>query len=483
MVMEFRLPNQNDSLIVRAFLRAELTYLSFPTGFSRARSNTFSLFKNCCGSQVLGVQIVPYDRSFFIRLSGGRQILFKLHGNRSNVVLLGDDGVEELFKSTLKADQNLTLESLATHPDISKERFEELGGNAYKMLPQIGVESKAWLELRNYSALSLDEKWAVFQQLLTRLETGNFYLTLWDNRTQLLLFDEGKVEHSYKSAIEAAQGFARVIGYRFYTEVARREAAHELTKRRDQTIQNLEKIRQRRYELGDGQGYRQQADVLMANLHIFAQSHEAEVFNFYTNQQQRIVLKQGTTAQKMAEGLYRKSRNAHQELAKLDEQMQSRELLRQKLEGVIASLVTADTVKDIKTLMEVLGTRKERIEAAETLPYRAAEFQGWEIRIGKNAISNDAMLRSFSHKDDLWFHAKDVSGSHVLVVHKTGMVVPRPVIERAAAVAAWHSKKRNENLADVTVTPRKFVRKQKGAAAGAVRVEKERVILVEPKDI
>ena len=483
MVLEFRLPAPHHSFYIRAFLRAELTYLGFPATFNRQRSNTFSFFKDSYGAQVLGVQHVPFDRSFYIRLTGGRQIVFKMHGNRANVVLLNEGSVEELFKNSLQADLALTLESLAQTPDLSRQRFDALDGNAYKLLPQIGPEGKDWLEYNGYSTLAMDAKWAQFQHLIAQLQASRYYLTQHSNRTQLLLFEQGAIEQRYTSALEAAQGFARVIGYRFYTEVAKRDALKELTRRHDQTVQNLAKMLHRQHELGDGQGYRQQADVLMANLHQFANATQAQVLNFYTGQQQTIHLKQGVTPQKTAESLYRKSRNAHQEIARLQEQIDSRQALKERLSGALAEVAIMDSVKEIKSVMDALGLRKEKLEAEETLPFRSAVVDGWEIRIGKNALSNDAMLRSYSHKDDLWLHAKDVPGSHVLLIHRSGQNFPKNIIERAAAAAAWHSKKRNEKLADVIVTPRKFVRKQKGAAAGAVRVEKERVLMVEPKDV
>jgi predicted ribosome quality control (RQC) complex YloA/Tae2 family protein len=53
---------------------------------------------------------------------------------------------------------------------------------------------------------------------------------------------------------------------------------------------------------------------------------------------------------------------------------------------------------------------------------------------------------------------------------------------RAAALAAYHSKKRNDTVCPVTVTPRKYVRKPKGLPDGAVIVEREKVVLVRPAD-
>ncbi|MEL7006397.1 MAG: NFACT RNA binding domain-containing protein, partial [Bacteroidota bacterium] len=104
----------------------------------------------------------------------------------------------------------------------------------------------------------------------------------------------------------------------------------------------------------------------------------------------------------------------------------------------------------------------------------------FDIYIGKNARANDELLRKYAFKEDLWLHAKDVSGSHVLVKHKAAKPFGAPVIEKAAQLAAYYSKRKNDTLCPVIYTPRKFVRKRKNDPPGAVVVEKEKVLLVEP---
>jgi len=99
---------------------------------------------------------------------------------------------------------------------------------------------------------------------------------------------------------------------------------------------------------------------------------------------------------------------------------------------------------------------------------------------GKSAGNNDKLTFGFAHKEDMWLHARDVSGSHVIIKHKQKGIFPKPVIEKAARIAAFFSKSKGSILTPVIYTPRKFVRKPKGAAPGAVIAEKEEMILVEP---
>jgi predicted ribosome quality control (RQC) complex YloA/Tae2 family protein len=101
--------------------------------------------------------------------------------------------------------------------------------------------------------------------------------------------------------------------------------------------------------------------------------------------------------------------------------------------------------------------------------------------VGKNAKNNDELTLKFAHKDDLWLHAKGVSGSHVIIKHKAQLAFPASVIEYAAQIAAHYSSAAGSSLVPVIYTPKKFVRKPKGANPGQVSVEKEELLLVEPK--
>ena len=84
-------------------------------------------------------------------------------------------------------------------------------------------------------------------------------------------------------------------------------------------------------------------------------------------------------------------------------------------------------------------------------------------------------------KDDLWLHAKDVSGSHVIIKYKSEAKPSSEIKEKAAQLAAYFSKRKSDSLCPVVITPRKFVRKRKGDPPGAVVVEKEEVLLVVPE--
>ena len=101
---------------------------------------------------------------------------------------------------------------------------------------------------------------------------------------------------------------------------------------------------------------------------------------------------------------------------------------------------------------------------------------------GKNAKNNDLLTLKYAKKQDIWLHARDVSGSHVIIRNPQNRTVPAFVIEKAASLAAYFSKRQTESLCPVIVTSKKFVRKTKDLLPGMVIVDREEeVVLVKPE--
>lgn len=120
--------------------------------------------------------------------------------------------------------------------------------------------------------------------------------------------------------------------------------------------------------------------------------------------------------------------------------------------------------------LELLPKRdKQAPPPKKAIPFRLFEVGGFQIWMGKSARQNDALLRAAS-PNDLWMHAKDYAGSHVVVRARGQESIPEAVIRAAARLAALHSKAKSERRVEVTMTKVKRVRKPKGAPAGLVSV-------------
>ena len=106
--------------------------------------------------------------------------------------------------------------------------------------------------------------------------------------------------------------------------------------------------------------------------------------------------------------------------------------------------------------------------------YRTELFEGFEILVGKAARDNDGLTFRVARPNDLWLHAGGFAGSHVVIRKPDGVdTVPKSVIERAAQLAAFHSKARTASgKIAVHVCRAGDVRKQPGAPAGEVQLRR-----------
>jgi len=112
--------------------------------------------------------------------------------------------------------------------------------------------------------------------------------------------------------------------------------------------------------------------------------------------------------------------------------------------------------------------------------FRTFNLQGFEVLVGKGDTDNDALTFQIGEPHDFWLHVAGFSGSHVVVRNPEELdELPRPVLEEAAALAAWHSKARgSRGKVEVHVCRVADVSKIRGAPAGEVRLRRWTVLRV-----
>lgn len=101
---------------------------------------------------------------------------------------------------------------------------------------------------------------------------------------------------------------------------------------------------------------------------------------------------------------------------------------------------------------------------------------GKKILVGKGAADNDTLTLRIAKPNDLWLHAKDRTGAHVIVPLEKSQTCPADDLVDAAHLAAHFSDAREEKAVDVQYTPKRYLRKPKGSAPGAVVVDREKVL-------
>lgn len=107
----------------------------------------------------------------------------------------------------------------------------------------------------------------------------------------------------------------------------------------------------------------------------------------------------------------------------------------------------------------------------------------YEILVGRAAQTNDQLTFKVAKPNDLWLHAADYPGSHVIVRNYGRKEIPHRTIIEAAQLAARFSQASKDTKVDVHYTKRKYLSKPKGAAPGLVRLSQFKTITVTPKEV
>ena len=156
------------------------------------------------------------------------------------------------------------------------------------------------------------------------------------------------------------------------------------------------------------------------------------------------------------------------------------------LESVSASLDIALAEEDLVQIKEELtesgyirrkgGTKKAKVTSR---PFHYVSSDGYHIYIGKNNYQNEELTFKFASGNDWWFHAKGMPGSHV-IVKSEGKELPDRTFEEAAKLAAYYSKAKDQENAEIDYTEKKNVKKPNGGKPGFVIYHTNYSMTIEP---
>ena len=125
------------------------------------------------------------------------------------------------------------------------------------------------------------------------------------------------------------------------------------------------------------------------------------------------------------------------------------------------------------------GARADAAKVVVSRTYRVFRGEsGAKILAGKGAAGNDALTLHVARPHDLWIHAKGRTGAHVIVQLEKNQTCPGELLVEAAHIAAHFSEGREEGVIEIQHTPRRYLRKPRGAAPGLVIVEREKVLVL-----
>jgi predicted ribosome quality control (RQC) complex YloA/Tae2 family protein len=356
------------------------------------------------------------------------------------------------------------------------------------------------------------------QQLTESLTSPQWYSLFqqWQKWLQVLLLPspEIKVESGFTrdgysvmswQILEPVNSIQELLD-RYYSERIAQQEFTQLKHQLQQKVANVRKKAQQkaqtfigRLEQSDNADrYKQDADLLMANLQQWQPGmQEISLPDFETGASVKIPLQPEKNAIQNAQNLYRQ----HQ---KLKRARQAVEPLLAAVDGEIAylnqvasSLEQIDSYRDLKDLETIQEIKEELIaqkylETSEPKAVKAAitsepyEYQspsGFQVLVGRNNRQNDRLTFRQAGDYDLWFHAQQIAGSHVLLRLSPGAVAEEVDLQFAADLAAYYSQGRHSDRIPVVYTQPRYVYKPKGAAPGMAIYQKEQVIWGHPPTI
>ncbi|WP_009631133.1 Rqc2 family fibronectin-binding protein [Synechocystis sp. PCC 7509] len=293
----------------------------------------------------------------------------------------------------------------------------------------------------------------------------------------------------------------------YYTQELNQQEFIQLRNQLLQKLSNiLEKLRLKartfteRLQQSEGADvYRQQADLLMANLPAWQLGmKEIVLLDFDTSQPVTIGLEPEKNAVQNAQKLYKqvgKLKRARGAVEPLLNDVQGEIDYLEQVENAISQIDKYQSIADLDALYEI---REELIgqkileglqylrptSKTDTTPnfHRFRTPSGFEVLIGRNNQQNDRLTFRLANDYDLWFHAQEIPGAHVLLRLEPGAVAEDRDLQFTADLAAYYSRSRQSDRVPVVYTQPKHVYKPKGAKPGIAIYKQERILWGKPSN-
>ena len=223
------------------------------------------------------------------------------------------------------------------------------------------------------------------------------------------------------------------------------------------------------------------AQLLLSMPYPALRVHDDTIILQYEGRQITIQAMKGKTYTEHADHYFKKAKNATERSESRKKSLPEFRLQLEQIMSMQKALSSAHDIRALETLHKQL--RKEHTEKSSNAPsHPFREFslsRNYVLYVGRSAQNNDQLTTKFAKPNDLWLHARGVSGSHAIL--RGPVNPPKDILEKSAEITAYFSKSRKGTFVPVAYALKKYVRKPKGAGPGSVLMEREEVIMVEPR--
>lgn len=230
------------------------------------------------------------------------------------------------------------------------------------------------------------------------------------------------------------------------------------------------------------------ADLLSINIYKLQKGIEkVTVENIYDNMKEiEISLDEKKSPRENIEAYYKKYKKLKTadeiikaELPKIEEEMKYIKQILETIEIITELNELSEIEEELISLGYVKKNKKNKQKLEKSKPYVFETDSGALIYVGKNNLQNENLTLKFANKNDIFFHAQDVPGSHVIL---RGSNLTEDDYKIAGFLAGYYSYFKNEGYANVDYTEKKHIRKAKGTGLGMVYYDNFKTLFIDFKD-
>lgn len=506
LVLQIRRNRQSHRLLLSAhpvFGRIQLTETTFE---NPAQPSTFIMVlrKYLQGAVIESIEQIENDRIVEITVSNKNEIgddiqatlIIEIMGKHSNILLVdkSSNKVLEVIKH-IGFSQNSYRTLLPGATYIAPPSTEALNPFTIKDEKLFEILQTQELTAKNLQSLfqGLGRDTAIeLENLLTDDRLSKFR-DFFKQETNPCLTDKSFSCVPFSTKIEGHFSSLSQLLDVFYKDKAERDRvkqqASELIRRVENELQkNRQKLKKQEKELlatENAEEFRQKGELLTTFLHQVPNDQDQVVLdNYYTNQPITISLDKALTPNQNAQKYfkrYQKLKEAVKYLTDLIEETKATILYLESVETVL-SQAGLDEIAEIREELIQTGfirrRQREKIQKRKKPEKYLASDGKTIILVGRNNLQNEELTFKIARKEELWFHAKDIPGSHVVI---SGNLNPSDEVKTdAAELAAYYSKGRLSNLVQVDMIEVKKLNKPTGGKPGFVTYTGQKTLRVTP---
>lgn len=490
------------------------------------------LRKHLKQGKILDIKQIGLDRIVEISVGSidemgfdtSKKIIIEIMGRHSNIILTNESykiidaikrvnqemsSIREIFPSLEYqripsdkidiTDDNFNLDILSLDKNIpdSQVPFKLFYQNYEGFSPIVGKELiyRAGIDPRiNWGLVSEDEKSrlnTLFLELRDDIIKGN--LLAFDYRDDkkikefhcLKLTQLNFKENGYEFMSQAIDDFYSLNKANDRLDQMKSELLKKVSSHKKSVNKKINILNNNISKLQSADEARKKADLLAANQYrIEEKSKEVVLEDFYNdNKAIKISLDPMRSPWDNINDYYNRAKKIKSSVSYAKKDLPKQEELLNYLEQLYDFINRTSSISDLNEIREEMidnklikrkTKKKNKVKLSKPMHFKT--INGSDIYVGKNSKQNDYITLKLARKDDLWFHVKDLPGSHVIL--KADKINQEDIIV-ASYLAALNSSVASENKVDVDYTEKKNVNKAKGAKEGMVYYENFKTITVD----